>query len=96
MIEVNSAPAGRNNGDLCARGFLDFSDSHPSRVTHPLIRRNCALVEATWEDALEFVAEQTNRLKLRMPAGLRGLISGRCTNEELYLFQKFMRLTSDQ
>ena len=96
LIEVNSAHgAGRNNGDLCARGFFGFhATSHPSRVTHPLIRRNGALVEATWEEALEFVAEQTKRLKLAHgPHAFGGLISGRCTNEELYLFQKFMRLT---
>jgi formate dehydrogenase alpha subunit len=96
LIEVNSAQgAGRNNGDLCARGFFGFhATSHPSRITHPLIRRKGELVEATWEEALEFVAEQTNRLKLAHgPQAFGGLISGRCTNEELYLFQKFMRLT---
>ncbi len=96
LIEVNSAHGGgRNNGDLCARGYFGFhATSHPSRVTHPLIRRNGVLVEATWEEALEFVAAQTNRLKLAHgPHAFGGLISGRCTNEELYLFQKFMRLT---
>jgi len=96
LIEVNSAHGGgRNNGDLCARGYFGFhATSHPSRVTHPLIRRNGALVEATWEEVLEFVAAQTNRLKLAHgPHAFGGLISGRCTNEELYLFQKFMRLT---
>lgn len=96
LIEVNSAHgAGRNSGDLCARGFFGFhATSHPSRVTHPLIRRNGELVEATWEEALVFVAEQTNRLKsAHGPQAFGGLISGRCTNEELYLFQKFMRLT---
>ncbi len=96
LIEVNSAQgAGRNSGDLCARGFFGFrTATHPSRLTHPLIRRDGALVEATWEEALEFVAEQTKRLKLAHgPQVFGGLISGRCTNEELYLFQKFMRLT---
>ena len=96
LIEVNSAHgAGRNSGDLCARGFFGFrAAAHPSRLTHPLIRRNGALVEATWEEVLEFVAEQTKRLKLAHgPQAFGGLISGRCTNEELYLFQKFMRLT---
>ena len=56
LIEVNSQyGAGRNNGDLCARGFFGFHVStHPDRLTHPLIRRNGTLVEATWEDALEY------------------------------------------
>ena len=96
LIEVNSAHGGgRNNGDLCARGYFGFhATSHPDRVTHPMIRRNGVLVEVTWEEALEFVADQTNRLKLAHgPQAFGGLVSGRCTNEELYLFQKFMRLT---
>jgi NADH-quinone oxidoreductase chain G len=96
LIEVNSSQgAGRNSGDLCARGFFGFrAASHPDRVTQPLIRRNGALVEATWEEALEYVAERTKQLKqAHGPQAFGGLISGRCTNEELYLFQKFMRLT---
>jgi formate dehydrogenase alpha subunit len=96
LIEVNSAHgAGRNNGDLCARGFFGFhAASHPERLTHPLIRRNGALVQATWEEALEFVADQAGKIKAAHSGhSFGGLISGRCTNEELYLFQKFMRVT---
>jgi len=96
LIEVNSSyGAGRNNGDLCARGFFGYhASTHPDRLTHPLIRRNDVLVEATWEEALEYVAERATKLKLAHgPQAFGGLITGRCTNEELYLFQKFMRLT---
>ncbi len=95
LIEVNSAHgAGRNNGDLCPRGFFGYhAPTHPDRLTRPLIRRDGRLVETTWEEALEFVAEQTNRIKLAHgPQVVGGLISARCTNEELYLFQKFMRV----
>ncbi len=94
LIEVNSAHgAGRNNGDLCARGFFGFhAASHPDRLTHPMIRKNGALVQTTWEEALEYVADRVSELK-QMHGGesFGGLISGRCTNEELYVFQKFMR-----
>ncbi len=96
LIEVNSAHgAGRNNGDLCARGFFGFhAGSHPERLTHPLIRRGGVLVQATWEEALEFIAEEAGRIKAAHGGqSFGGLISGRCTNEELYLFQKFMRVT---
>ncbi len=95
LIEVNSAHGtGRNNGDLCARGFFGFhAASHPDRLTHPLIRRNGALVQTTWEEALEYVAGRIRELKtLHGGQSFGGLISGRCTNEELYLFQKFMRV----
>lgn len=95
LIEVNSAyGAGRNNGDLCARGFFGFhAATHPDRLTHPLIRRNGVLAPTTWEEALEFVADQATKINATYGGqAFGGLISGRCTNEELYLFQKFMRL----
>ena len=62
LIEVMSAyGAGRNNGDLCARGFFGYHVStHPDRLTHPLIRRDGQLVPATWEEALEYVAERSS------------------------------------
>jgi len=94
LIEVNSSyGAGRNNGDLCARGFFGFhATSRPDRLTKPLVRRNGVLVETTWEDALEYAAQQLSRLKAAHGAeAFGGLITSRCTNEELYLFQKFMR-----
>jgi formate dehydrogenase alpha subunit len=95
LIEVMSAHgAGRNNGDLCARGFFGYhASTHPDRLRHPLIRRDGQLVEATWEEALEHIAERA--MKLKMAHGgqaFAGLISARCTNEDLYVFQKFMRL----
>ncbi len=95
LIEVNSAHgAGRNNGDLCARGFFGYQvTTHPDRLQTPLIRKDGELIQTTWEDALEFVAEQSLRLKLSYgPEAFAGLISSRCTNEDLYMFQKFMRL----
>ncbi len=95
LIEVMSAHgAGRNNGDLCARGFFGYhATTHPDRLQHPLIRRNGQLIQTTWEEALEHVAETFTRLKLQHgPAAFGGLIASRCTNEDLYVFQKFMRL----
>ena len=95
LIEVNSAHgAGRNNGDLCARGFFGFhATSHSARLTHPLIRRNGALVQTTWEEALEYVADRLSEIKTTHGGtSVGGLITGRCTNEELYLFQKFLRV----
>lgn len=95
LIEVMSAQgAGRNNGDLCARGFFGYHVStHEDRLKHPLIRRDGKLVEATWEDALEYVAERAMQVKMAHGAqAFAGLIASRCTNEDLYVFQKFMRL----
>ncbi|HZS11499.1 MAG TPA: NADH-quinone oxidoreductase subunit NuoG [Nitrospirales bacterium] len=95
LVEVMSAHgAGRNNGDLCARGYFGYhASTHPQRISTPLIRRNGELALATWDEALEYLAERVLRLKLDHGAGaFAGLIGGRCTNEDLYVFQKFMRL----
>lgn len=95
LVEVNSSHgAGRNNGDLCARGFFGFhAAAHPQRLTKPLIRKAGRLVETTWEEALRHTASELSRLTAAHgPDAIGGLASSRCTNEELYLFQKFMRV----
>ena len=95
LVEVNSSHgAGRNNGDLCARGYFGYHVStSPDRILKPLIRRNGRLEEATWEDALDAAAEAVLHVKLKHGAGaFAGLVTARCTNEDLFVFQKFMRL----
>lgn len=96
LIEVNSAlGAGRNNGDLCVRGYFGYhASTHASRVRQPLMRQaNGSLADVTWEDALEHVARQFMALRNTYGAdAIGGFITARCTNEDLYLFQKFMRL----
>ena len=96
LIEVNSAlGAGRNNGDLCARGYFGYHAAvHADRVHHPLVRQtDGSFAEVTWEEALELVARRFAAIKATHGAdAIGGLITARCTNEDLYLFQKFMRL----
>jgi len=84
-----------NLGSLCAKGRfgLDFI-SHPSRLKTPLIRRTKGgeLEEASWDEALDFVAQKLTAIKAENGAdSIAGLASARCTNEENYLFQKMMR-----
>jgi len=96
VIEVMSAYGeGRNSGDLCARGFFGYQYvNHPDRLTTPLVRQaDGHLHPATWDEVFPFLAERLTQLKLTHGAeSIGGLISARCTNEDLYLFQKFMRL----
>ncbi len=94
LIEVNSAQgSGRNNGDLCARGYFGYhAPVHADRLTTPLVRKHGVLAPATWEEALETVAEAVMRIKTQHgPQAFAGLIASRCTNEDLYVFQRFMR-----
>ncbi len=82
-----------SNGSLCVKGRfgLDFVGAE-DRLTHPLIRRNGKLEEATWDEALDCIAAQMSTIRENHgPDALAGLSSAKCTNEENYLFQKLMR-----
>jgi formate dehydrogenase alpha subunit len=85
---------GRNEGDLCAKGYFGFQYvNSPHRLTHPLIRKNGELVESSWEEALDLVASTFRKIKSDHGGkAFGGLITARCTNENLYAFQKFMRV----
>ena len=83
------------NGDfLCIKGryAFDFAEN-AARLTEPLMRKNGALVRATWEEALEHVASRLSRIKQEQGPSQIGVVgSTRTTNEENYLLQKFARL----
>ncbi len=92
-----------NEGRLCVKGRFGFDYiHHPHRLTKPMIRRDDAPAkglnvdpgnwqthfrEASWDEALEFAARG---LKGRGQE-VAGFGSAKCTNEEAYLFQKFIR-----
>ena len=82
-----------NGGSLCVKGrfAVDFVH-HPDRLKEPLIRKNGELVEASWDEAYDLIAKKLKGIKKKHgPDSIAGLSSARCTNEENYLFQKFMR-----
>ncbi len=85
--------AGVNKGSLCVKGRFGYEFvGSPKRLTRPLVRRNGELREAGWDEALSLVAERFSAIKREAgPDAIAGLSSARCTNEENYLFQKFMR-----
>ncbi|MFQ5353639.1 MAG: NADH-quinone oxidoreductase subunit NuoG [Thermodesulfobacteriota bacterium] len=82
---------GINSETLCARGRFgfDFINSK-ERLTTPFIRKSGGLVPVSWQEALEFISEKLSRIE---GGRIGGLASPVLTNEELYLFQKFMRRT---
>ncbi|UWQ22970.1 formate dehydrogenase subunit alpha [Jannaschia sp. W003] len=103
VVAVDGVNGPANEGRLCVKGRFGFDYiHHPHRLTVPLIRRDDAPAkglnvdpgdwtthfrEATWDEALE-----------RAAGGLRGrgrevagFGSAKCTNEEAYLHQKFIR-----
>jgi len=82
-----------NQGHTCLKGRFAFSFyNHPDRLRTPLIRKNGKLEPATWDEAYDFIAEKLNKIKVQYgPDSIAGISSARCTNEENYLMQKFIR-----
>jgi predicted molibdopterin-dependent oxidoreductase YjgC len=82
-----------NFGSLCIKGRFGFDFiNHPDRLKTPLIRKDGELQEASWDEALGYIADKLAAIKQKNgPDSIAGLASARCTNEENYLFQKFLR-----
>jgi|AntRauTorckE6833_2_1112554.scaffolds.fasta_scaffold00175_32 formate dehydrogenase major subunit/formate dehydrogenase alpha subunit len=80
-------------GEACVKGRFGLQFvSHPDRLKKPLIRKNGKLQEAEWDETLDYVAKRFNEIKDEHgPDALAGLSSAKCTNEENYMMQKFMR-----
>ena len=94
VVKTTGCPGlGVNDGMLCVKGRfgIDFV-GHPERLTRPLVRRDGELQPASWDEALSLVAERLSAIKAEFgPEAIAGLSSAKCTNEENYVMQKFMR-----
>ena len=93
-----------NYGRLCSKGRygMDFV-SHPSRLTYPLIRKDLGekprkpvgldgFRRATWDEALDLAAEKLAGIVQESGGNALGTFcSAKATNEDNYIFQKFIR-----
>lgn len=95
VVGVVSGPEGAVNGRaLCIKGRFgwDFINND-HRLTTPLIKREGKFEPASWEEALDLIAERLSGIKAKYGAdSFASLSSARCTNEENYLMQKFTRV----
>ncbi|WP_281688950.1 formate dehydrogenase subunit alpha [Pseudonocardia thermophila] len=86
---------GANEGHSCVKGRFAFGyATHPDRVLTPLMRESIAdeWREATWDEAISFVARRLREIQAEHGPGAIGAItSSRCTNEEVYVVQKMVR-----
>lgn len=82
-----------NQGKLCIKGWnVHEFIRNKNRLTRPLVRKDGALVEVEWDEALEYAASRLKEIKQASGADSIGfLTSARVTNEENYLYQKFAR-----
>ncbi|NGZ59170.1 MAG: hypothetical protein CV081_01535 [Nitrospira sp. LK265] len=83
----------KGHGGICVRGRFGFEylDSK-SRLTQPLVREGNRLVQKPWLETMHQLVDRVTEIKDKYGAdAIGGLVTARCTNEELYLFQKLMR-----
>lgn len=83
-----------NSGHTCLKGRYAFSFyNHEDRLRTPLIRKEGVLVPASWDEAYAYIADKLHHIKNTYgPDAIGGISSARCTNEENYLMQKFIRV----
>ncbi len=94
IVGVASNPDAPANGRaLCVKGRFGWDFVHnENRITTPLIKKDGEFVEASWDEALNLIADSLKEIKEKNgPDSFAALSSARCTNEENYLVQKFTR-----
>jgi len=94
IVEVSSDWDGAaSHGSTCVKGRFgwDFV-ANEERYTTPLIKKDGAFVPASWDEALDLVADRFVEIAQKHgPEALAFLSSAKCTNEENYLVQKLAR-----
>jgi NADH-quinone oxidoreductase subunit G len=84
---------GISKGDLCSRGRFGFDYIYSeNRLTTPMMKKEGSLTPVSWEEAMEYVAKKLEQIKGQHgPSAIGAIGSQRCTMEDNYMLQKFMR-----
>ncbi len=95
VVMITPNPNGSaNHGHACVKGrFAHEYARSPERIQSPMLRQeDGSFAPIGWDEALEMVAKKLEGVvKEHGPRAFAGISSSRCTNEENYLFQKFIR-----
>jgi formate dehydrogenase alpha subunit len=93
VLSIRAPQDAINAGHTCLKGRYAFKFyNHEDRLTSPLIRKNGVLVPCSWDEALDFIKEKFESIKIEHgPDAIAGISSARCTNEENFIFQKMIR-----
>jgi len=85
-----------NHGHACVKGRFAFGyATHQDRITSPMIRESIhdPWKEVSWEEAVSYAAARLKAVQHQYGAKSIGAISSsRCTNEEVWLVQKLVRV----
>ena len=94
VLSIQAAADGPvNPAHACLKGRYAFRFyNHPERLRSPMVRRDGQLENVSWDGAYDFIFENLQRIRAAHgPQAIGGISSARCTNEENYLMQKFIR-----
>ncbi len=82
-----------NQGHTCLKGRYAFKFyDHPDRLRSPMVRKEGQLLEVSWDEAYDYIVDNFKHIREDFgPDAIAGISSARCTNEENYLMQKFIR-----
>jgi formate dehydrogenase major subunit len=84
-----------NHGHSCVKGRFAWGyATHADRRVNPMIRKSIddPWQEVSWDEAIAYAASELKRIQSRYGRdAVGGITSSRCTNEETYLVQKFVR-----
>lgn len=82
-----------SQGQLCAKGWsTSFAIDQANRLTQPLIKEHGQFRQASWDEALQRIAEEFRAAQEAAGDDGVGVIScARATNEDNYAAQKFAR-----
>ena len=94
LVRVESVDAAPNQGALCIKGrFGHTYVNSDDRLTQPLVRKEGNLVPVSWKEALKEINNKFTEIKEEHGSdAIGGIASAVSTNEDNYLFQKFMRV----
>ncbi len=94
ILKIQPQPHSPANGiSTCIKGKFgwDYVNSN-ERLTTPLIRKKNTFERASWEEAIDEVADNLKSLKKKYgPDSIMVISSSKGSNEESYLFQKLAR-----
>ncbi len=93
IVSISPGDGPANRGHTCLKGrFAHQFTRSRDRLTAPLVRESGTFRIASWEEALDRVAEAFLSIKAEHGAdAIAGLASSRATNEDCYAMQRVFR-----
>ncbi|MEW6419866.1 MAG: 2Fe-2S iron-sulfur cluster-binding protein, partial [Nitrospirota bacterium] len=93
LRSVGKEGTGITDGNLCGRGRFGFDYIYSeNRLKTPMVRKDGELTPVSWEEASNYIVDNFKSVIAPYGASSVGAIgSHRCTNEDNYVLQKFIR-----